>query len=242
MIREALNFLTDLGVSAAKPQLVEHEGRQFHKGELTEIEDACLDSISLSSLSGMVEYVKSQFDMVVHANKLMIHVCSPSKVVLLGPLKDKTVARYEYAATSFMRDGLEYGHRYSPEQFNMALQCHVEDKLDRSRLLKMSGNIGCEKSMTSHDDGITQTVSVRKGAVIEEKSDVPNPVRLMPYRTFAEVAQPESPFVFRVHDNGPDKLPSLSLTECDGGVWKNQAMMNIKTYLSEHLKDVTILA
>ena len=78
---------------------------------------------------------------------------------------------------------------------------------------------------------------------------VPNPVRLKPYRTFAEVDQPESNYVFRISEQNDDKkTPIFKLVEADGGLWKNEAMQNIKKYLEVELKkeivkhNITIIA
>ena len=71
---------------------------------------------------------------------------------------------------------------------------------------------------------------------IASKSDavVPNPVKLRPYRTFVEVEQPVSEFVFRMKDNNGI---TCALFEADGGAWKNTAMRNIKNYLESELED-----
>jgi len=59
---------------------------------------------------------------------------------------------------------------------------------------------------------------------------VPNPVVLAPFRTFPEVIQPESKFIFRMQSG-----PQAALFEADGGAWRNEAMGRIKTYLEEQL-------
>ena len=64
---------------------------------------------------------------------------------------------------------------------------------------------------------------------------VPNPVILRPYRTFPEVEQPASSFIFRMKEN--DGV-CCALFEADGGAWKNEAMRNIKEYLKENLCDL----
>ena len=64
---------------------------------------------------------------------------------------------------------------------------------------------------------------------------MPNPVRLRPYRTFAEIEQPESEYVFRIMDDGQG--PSFKLVEADGGLWKSAAMMKIKEYFNLALTD-----
>lgn len=63
---------------------------------------------------------------------------------------------------------------------------------------------------------------------------VPNPVTLRPYRTFLEVEQPESKFIFRIRE-GSDGQPMFKLVEADGGLWKYEAVDAIKKYLTENL-------
>lgn len=67
----------------------------------------------------------------------------------------------------------------------------------------------------------------------KETALVPNPVKLRPYRTFTEVEQPESEFVFRMKNY--DGSVGCAIFEADGGAWKNRAMKNIKEYLQYEL-------
>lgn len=84
------------------------------------------------------------------------------------------------------------------------------------------------------DDGVSQKTTVKMGV---ELSDVivPNPVKLRPYRTFAEIEQPESSYVFRIKDT--DRGPAFKLVEADGGLWKNDVMKKIKEYPEYELRD-----
>ena len=68
---------------------------------------------------------------------------------------------------------------------------------------------------------------------------VPNPVKLVPYRTFSEVEQPSSLYVFRIRDDGGE--PMFKLVEADNGLWKNAAMKKIKEYFEYELAEVSIL-
>lgn len=52
-----------------------------------------------------------------------------------------------------------------------------------------------------------------------------------------EVEQPASDFVFRVSE-GRGGAPVFKLVAADGGVWKSQAVANVKAYLVEALKDI----
>lgn len=49
--------------------------------------------------------------------------------------------------------------------------------------------------------------------------------------------QPASDFVFRVSE-GRGGAPVFKLVAADGGVWKSQAVANVKAYLVEALKDI----
>ncbi len=70
-----------------------------------------------------------------------------------------------------------------------------------------------------------------------ETEGVPNPVKLAPYRTFLEVLQPESDFIFRISEDR-DGAPIFKLVGADGGLWKYEAVNSIKSYLQSELEDV----
>lgn len=61
--------------------------------------------------------------------------------------------------------------------------------------------------------------------------------KLIPYRTFLEVEQPASEFVFRIGE-GRGGAPVFKLVAADGGLWKSQAVENVKRYLVEQLADI----
>ena len=87
--------------------------------------------------------------------------------------------------------------------------------------------------LSSVDNGISQEVSVRTGAVLKEQQTVQPIVRLQPYRTFLEVEQPASDFLLRL-----DKEGRPALYEADGGAWKLEAKRSIAAYLGEQLADL----
>lgn len=61
-----------------------------------------------------------------------------------------------------------------------------------------------------------------------------DPVTLIPYRTFLEVKQPESEFVFCIKDAGG--APVFKIVEAEGGLWKNVAMKEIRDYFVRNLE------
>ena len=58
-------------------------------------------------------------------------------------------------------------------------------------------------------------------------------VKLKPIRTYEEIEQVESKFLFRVNKNG-----TVCLREADGGQWKYEVQKRIVAYLEEYLKDL----
>lgn len=82
----------------------------------------------------------------------------------------------------------------------------------------------------------TQKTTIQQGVASRADVIVPNPVSLIPYRTFLEITQPESSFVFRI--DGSDNMPEFTLIEADGGLWVNQAKAEIKKYLEKNLKEL----
>lgn len=100
-----------------------------------------------------------------------------------------------------------------------------------------ASNIVNTQEATFSDNGTTQQAVMKTGITTKDNVLVPNPVNLIPYRTFLEVEQPASDFVFRVSE-GRGGAPVFKLVAADGGVWKSQAVANVKAYLVEALKDI----
>lgn len=84
---------------------------------------------------------------------------------------------------------------------------------------------------------MTQKATVKTGIASKGEAIVPNPVILKPYRTFVEVDQPLSQFVFRMKQDKYDGI-QCALFEADGGAWKIEAMKSIKEYLKEQLEGI----
>lgn len=100
-------------------------------------------------------------------------------------------------------------------------------------LLDLLSRITDEKSVSSKDNGVTQTVEARQGVALNAMVEVRPRVQLRPFRTFLEVEQPESEFLLRV-----DADKGIGLFEADGGVWKLEAKRNIADYFASHLADL----
>ena len=130
-----------------------------------------------------------------------------------------------------------YGNYYGQEEFLIEMQANFEVTPDLETILKVAGNVEAKTTANYGDDGVTQKTTIKQGIASKADVLVPNPVTLTPYRTFLEVKQPSSEFVFRIKDNGG--APAFMLVEAEGGLWRAEAMQNIKEYLTKALEGIS---
>lgn len=224
MIKEAIQYIVGLG----NTEIFCENGQTYSSQKLHLIEDPIAAKLKVHSLSGLIEYLKSEFDC---NEKLMVHVESPTEVSVFRSLNGDRNREYLIAATAMLPQ-FKFEEWYHPETFIIKLQSAFVKNEDRDIVLKVVGNIKEEDVKTYGDDGISQSVTAKIGIAQVGQVEVPNPVGLRPYRTFVEVEQPESNFVFRMQ-----KGPRCGLFEADGGAWKLEAMGLIKVYLEEELEE-----
>lgn len=226
MIKEALQYLIGLGNTR-----IEVIGEEvFSTQQLHRVQEETPATINVRSLSGFVDYLKSGFD---GKQKLLVQVVGPTEIVAFSSFNRDYNRNYMIKATALLPE-FQYGRFYDTEELIIKLQSGFVPNDDRANVLKIVGNVKEEAVKTYGDDGISQTVTAKSGVATVEEIAVPNPVLLTPFRTFVEVEQPVSEFIFRMQ-NGP----RAALFEADGGAWKLAAMQSIKEYLKKALqKDI----
>lgn len=224
MIKEALQYIAGL----ASQKTLEINGQQYSNHSLTLLKHPTPAPLVIRSLSGFVEYLKSQYDA---PGKLMIHVESPTKVSAFSSFNDDSV-RSTFAVADALLPSIRFDSFMDVETFNIMLQSLFVPSDARASLLKIVGNVKEENVQNTGDDGVAQQITAKTGVATVATVTVPNPVTLLPYRTFVEVQQPQSLFVFRMRSG-----PTAALIEADGGAWKVEAMDTIKAYLEKELKD-----
>lgn len=226
MIKEALQYIVGMG----KNEMVEHEGKNYSTKALHRLDKTPgVAPLELRSLSGLVDYIKSNFD---HDLKLMVHVESPTSVSVFDSL-DHDNNRRIYVQANAMLPHITFERFQDTESFNIMLQsCFVKND-NRDKLLKIVGSIVEDEAVTTSDDGVSQRVAARTGVAAIDLIEAPNPIKLKPFRTFVEVTQPESEFILRLR-----KGPEAALFEADGAAWELNAMENIKDHLAKELKEL----
>lgn len=228
MIKAAIEKILDL----KKPESIEINGRTFTDGRYRELPaERSVDSFTVQTLTGLIDYVKSQFDT---SRKMMIHIVSPTKVVLFDAL-NQTNDRRTYLTAEALLPKIHFGSWVERESFQIGLQANYCDSPDKRELLNIVSHMTVADGASFKDNGITQEVTVKQGVELAN-IDLKERYSLMPYRTFVEVEQPSSEFIFRVKDDG-QKTIYCSLHEADGGAWELNAMHFIKAYLSEQLEE-----
>lgn len=235
MIKEALQYLIGLG----KAEISEENGQIYSDKKLHLLEQPIVSPFKVHTLTGLVDYLKSEFD---GDENVMIQIVSPTEVSVKSRF-NQDARRDFFISAEALLPHFRFDSWYDTEEFNIKLQsCFVKNE-DRDIMLKVVGNIKEDQVKTVSDDGVSQAVVAKVGVASVGNVEVPNPVKLAPYRTFVEVEQPESDFVFRMQ-NGP----RCAIFEADGGAWKNDAIENIKEFLYTALKEkvesgrVTIIA
>lgn len=228
MIKEALQYI--VGLSEAKTQ--EINGQVYSDKDLSRISyNPKAAAISMSTLTSLVDYIKAGIDKM--SDKMIIQVVDPLTVRLISMLDDERKREVLVEVTGQVPQ-ITFNRYIDRESFNIALQSKFIHDDNVALLLKFVGTVQSESVAAYGDDGVSQKATIRKGIAGSQDALVPNPVVLRPYRTFMEVEQPASSFVFRIKE---DRDIECAIFEADGGAWKNAAMQNIKDYLEYELSE-----
>ena len=227
MIKEALQYIVDL----SKAEVREIDGVVYSDKNLTPVFKPNMKSkIETKTLDSIVEYIKHNIDEVVSGKPVIVHISDYNNVSVLSQADKDSRERDYYVTASIDTNKFKYRYFYDTESFNIALQSMFVESGDREIILKVVGNIRESAVRSIGDDGVSQSVTVKTGIASVSNVKVPNPVVLRPYRTFTEIEQPESRFIFRMQEGG-----LCALFEADGGAWEKKAVINIKEYLSDKL-------
>jgi hypothetical protein len=203
------------------------------------------DPVIIHTLTGFVDYIKANVDKLDYRNHLIV-VESPAQVVLHSAIGGKRRQR-DAILIAEPDKGLrtyQFGQYQEVEPFVISLNSLFEENEDRERLIRYVSRVKGGTSFSLEDDGVTQIADVTKGVsgALTEKETAPKIVNLKPFRTFRDIEQPESDFLFRLKLlDSESHVVGACLYEADGGRWRNTAILAIKDYLQEKV-EVSIIA
>ncbi len=246
MLTKAIDRILQL----AAPFVMEINGEQYTNcDDLYRIpEELLAKPLAVHTLSAIVDYIENDTDggsrLGDGDRRFVIHVEDYSHVKLYRELNDDK-KRECLLDAGISVPSFPFGRWLDLESFIINVQTHFVKTETRDALIKLAGQVTTDSGVTLSDDGITQKVAARSGISLVKNTEVPNPVTLAPFRTFPEVEQPESPFVFRVRKN--DDAIEAALFEADGDGWERDTILAIRRWLELEIKygldkDVVILA
>ena len=214
--------------------------REYTSEKLCAVKAPVQSSLTVSTLTAIEDYFRDNPD-DIDLTKAVVHIKSATQVDVMSAVADEWLQRHNYVTASIEHLGFPFGKYLPIENFMIAVQSYFVQDDTTAALLKVVGNLSSDTNVNYNDDGVTQVVTAKVGIAKLANIDLPNPVQLAPFRTFLEVAQPSSAFVFRLKksENGPLAL----LEEADGGTWKLECIKRVRDYLRTGLPaGTTILA
>ena len=188
-----------------------------------------------SSLSSVADYIKSNadFDALASDGRKIIHV-EDEKTVWLYTEMNSFKKRSALLLASAWVSSFPFGQWLSLENFIISVQANFVADEHRDELLSFVATVKQDTGVEQQDDGVTQKVTTCSGVSLSRTSKVPNPITLRPFRTFSEVEQPESTFVFRIkaEEGGGVKA---ALFAADGEAWRHDAILKIRDYFQTYV-------
>ena len=228
MIKEALQYIVNL----SKPSIESINGNTYSDKTLHRIcHNPHAAPIKLNTLSSLIDYIRSGVD-ELHG-RMIIHVQSPTRVQMYSALDGDRERECLVEVNALIPD-FDFNQFTDHEKFCINLQSKCIDTGDRALLLKFAGTVEAGSVAEYGDDGVSQKATVKTGITTKTEALVPSPALLAPYRTFIEIEQPMSSFIFRLQQDKYNGI-KCALFEADGGAWKIQAVQSIKAYLTEAL-------
>jgi hypothetical protein len=212
-------------------------------------------TVVVSTLHGLVDLFAANYDNVKteHADDVLVHIVSPTVVQLTEGTTDafgrlRVFARAEYPEAQVGK--FKYATFMNPEAFIILAhtsfqRVKIENDdgsmaKDLDYILKIASAISAGRERIDTDDGISQTVQMKAGVTLKSEETLRGRVNLAPYRTFAEIDQVVSEFLFRAHGN--EDGAELALFEGDGGRWRLAAVAAIAEWLDGKFGDAPIIS
>jgi hypothetical protein len=209
------------------------------------------DRVECSTLQGFVDLLMEGELDEIDPKSALIHVTSPHSVELVAKVADEYGRRRVWARAKYPEvEGFKFCTWHSPESFIIsALQHFQRVKIenddgtfakDLDYVLSVASRITAERATDYEDDGFAQRVAVKQGVALKAETVLRPTIQLSPYRTFAEIDQVISQFVFRAKI-ADDKV-LLALFDGDGGRWKLGAVAAIKEWLGQKVGEVPVIS
>lgn len=230
MIKEAIQRIVDLTHETMKGEVV-IDGHTYTDRDLSRIDPPAIDrpkSIKLNSLDSLILMLSAEVSKDGIETPVFVRVNGAKSVEVYTTYNNDFTRNYLYEVVADTPD-FRFGWQ-DYEEAMIALRSQFKQDDGILYILDLLKRVTDEESVSTSDNGLTQTVEVKKGVSLKAKENVRPHVKLRPYRTFLEIEQPASEFLLRLNENG-----QVGLFEADGGMWKLEARRTVRDYLTQGL-------
>ena len=210
--------------------------------------DPDVTPLEVTTLTGLVDYITENIDQI--SADLHIRIVGPTQVVVEDSVSGVHNQRQTYLiadCSHTLGRGFPYGEFIKTDQAVIKLLSQFTPAGDRDALVSQVGTLLAESTLEVQDDGVSQQTTQRSGIRRREDAETKNPVILSPYRTFSEIEQPTSQFIYRLERGGRDETIRFALFESGDAQWRLRAIHDIKVTLqtlldNSEFNDLPILA
>lgn len=244
--QEIVNFVFEW-LRGPKPVTTEVNGQQYaiqKDGTLGEpvrelAPQFVKPTLEADTLSGLVAAYESGLD--DFSKDSALHIGSPTSVSLISTRADKYGQRHIWArATHKQECPFKFGAYMDTETFLIAFRASFHFNENAVKIQQLLSSLTNESSVSVADDGISQVISAKVGAVTRTAVQLPPEIPLIFWRTFREANPVESKYMLRLKGES-GKVPHAALFEIDAK-WQIETMASIADYLRAALPEATIIA
>lgn len=238
MLKELANKIEELVEGKVEPEIIEYGGVDYVKTSrgYEQLRKPTTRKVEVNSLTGLVKMIQNSIKDIeseidgIYA-PLIVNVDFNCIEVMSALNSDKT--RNYLVEANPMIPSLQMGRNLSVEEMIILLSTAYIPTENTEKFINSISSLRIVEEVNFDDDGIGQTVTAKQGASMNKSFQVQPIVKLKPIRTYAEIEQVESKFLFRVNKDG-----TVCLREADGGQWKYEVQKEIVKYLEENLKEL----
>jgi hypothetical protein len=227
MLKDLMVYLLGL----KRPETIQINERVFKLNDYSPVSEPTVPKLATKTLSSITDFIQQNVDSESIEGVKIIHVESAYDVTLTTEAFGQELQRNTLISAENPVKQFTFGRFMDQEDFIIGLLSQFEMTENLKKVLAYASNIKREEGVEASDDGITQIVTSKTGVASLENVSLPNPIELQPRRTFTEIEQPVSMFVFRVSEN-----KGFALFEADGGAWKIDATEKIRQYYEQELE------
>lgn len=197
-------------------------------------------TLTTGTLSGLVAAYRAGLDDLPVA-KVAFHIVSPTRVQLISLQADVYGHRHLWGeATHRVETPFRFGQYMDSEAFLIAFRSSFFFNDNAVKIQKLLSSLTNESAVAVSDDGVSQTVTAKSGAVTRTAVELPAEIPLVPWRTFRECAPVESKFLLRLKGD-PGKVPQAALFEIDAK-WQLDTVEAIRKTILAKLSTAVVLA